>query len=83
MISGIGFTGTYMIGTVYGGWDNWCFGITASGIGTVGMLVNFGVTLVLTPFTAPPSAAIIDMVESIRESENAGPAVQIDVSAEH
>lgn len=83
MVAGIGFTGTYIIGNVYGGMEPWCFGIAATGIGTIGMLVNFVVTLSMTMFCAPPSEKVKAMVESIREPEGAGAAVDIDSAPEH
>jgi cation/acetate symporter len=83
MIVGIGFTGTYIIGTVYGGWDNWFFGIKATGIGTIGMVLNFVVTLGLTPFTPAPSQEVQDMVESIREPEGADEGTVIEEAVGH
>ena len=83
MVAGIGFTGSYIIGAVYLGMEPWCFGIKATGIGTIGMLVNFTVTLALTPLCPPPSQKIQDMVESIREPEGAGEAVVIEEATEH
>jgi len=83
MLAGIGFTGFYIIGNVYGGMNEWCFGIKATGIGTIGMLINFTVTLVLTPMFPPPSKEVQDMVESIREPEGAGPAVDVEAAPEH
>ncbi len=61
----------------------WCFGIDAQGIGTVGMAINFVVTLSLTAFTKPPSAATQAMVESIREPEGVGPALEIETAPGH
>lgn len=83
MIAGIGFTGTYIIGNRFFGMDAWCFGISAQGIGTIGMLLNFAVTLVLTPLCNDPSDKIKLLVESIREPEGVGPAVEIETAAEH
>ena len=83
MLTGIGFTAAYILGSVYGGMSHWCFGIGPQGIGIVGMLLNFTVTLVLTPFCAPPSPTVRDMVESIREPEAAPPAVIIETTPEH
>jgi len=83
MITGIGFTGTYILGSVYGGMSNWCFGIGPQGIGTVGMLLNFAVTLGLTPFFPAPSAKIQRMVDAIREPEGVGPAVDIEAAIDH
>jgi cation/acetate symporter len=78
MACGIGFTAAYIIGSVYGGMPNWCLGIGPQGIGVVGMLLNFAVTLTLTPLFPGPSAATRAMIESIREPEGVGPAVDID-----
>jgi hypothetical protein len=47
------------------------------------MLVNFVVTLALTPLCPRPSARVRDLVESIREPEGAGPAVYIETAPEH
>ena len=49
MLAGIGFTAFYIIACVYGGMTPWTFGlltqgIDPQGIGTVGMVLNFGVT---------------------------------------
>ena len=83
MIVGIGFTAYYIIGSVYFGMNNWCLGIGPQGIGTVGMLLNFTVTLTLTPFCAEPSDKIKIMVDSIREPEGVGPAVEIETAVVH
>jgi len=61
----------------------WCFGINAQGIGTLGMALNFVVTLALTPLFPPPSQATRDLVDSVREPEGAGPAVEIEAAPEH
>jgi len=83
MIAGIGFTAAYILGSVYGGMPNWCFGIGPQGIGTVGMLLNFCVTLGLTPFFPPPSLEVQRMVDAIREPEGVGPAVDIEAAIDH
>lgn len=69
MIVGILFTSIYIYQTVFAKQAPWCFGIGPKGIGTVGMLVNFGVTLALTPFFPPPSTRVQEMVSGIREPE--------------
>jgi cation/acetate symporter len=61
----------------------WCLGINAQGIGTVGMLLNFAVTLALTPLCKPPSQKIKDLVDSVREPEGAGPGVEIEKAPGH
>jgi cation/acetate symporter len=83
MIAGIAFTAYYIIGSVYGGMSDWCFGIGPQGIGVVGMLLNFAITIGLTPFFAAPSEAVRDMIENIHEPESAGPAVVIEAAAEN
>jgi cation/acetate symporter len=83
MMCGIGFTAYYIIGSVYFKMPNWFFNIGPQGIGAVGMMLNFIVTLGLTPLCPPPDKVIVDMVESIREPEGAGPAVEIESAAHH
>ncbi len=83
MLAGIGFTAAYIIGNRFFGMPAWCFGISAQGIGTVGMIVNFAVTLGLTPFFSPPSTQVQDMIDRIREPEDAPPAVAIETASEH
>lgn len=61
----------------------WFMGINAQGIGTVGMLLNFAVTLCLTPFCQGPSEEVKEMVDSVREPEGFGPALDIDSAPEH
>ena len=83
MVAGIGFTASYIIGSVYLGMPHWCFGIGPQGIGVIGMLINFAVTLGLTPVTRSPSDAVSRMIDSIHEPEGAGPAVVIEAAPEH
>ncbi len=83
MVSGLGFTAFYIIASVYGGMAPWTFGvfergISPQGIGSIGMLLNFAVTLGLTPFCAAPSPESQDMVDMVREPEGVGPAVRIE-----
>jgi cation/acetate symporter len=42
------------------------FGINAQGVGTVGMLLNFAVLIVVSLLTPPPPEDVQEMVESIR-----------------
>ena len=74
---------TYADGTANWLRTQWCFGINAQGIGTVGMVINFIVTLSLTPLFPPPSQATQDLVDSVREPEGAGPALEIETAPEH
>ena len=45
---------------------NWLFGISPEGIGVIGMLLNFGVAIVVSHLTSPPPDDIQHMVENIR-----------------
>jgi cation/acetate symporter len=55
--------------------ENWLFGISPEGIGTVGMALNFIVAWVVSKLTAPPPPHIQHMVEDIRVPRGAGAAV--------
>ena len=77
MIVGIGFTASYILGSVYGGWTSWAFGIGPQGIGVVGMVLNFAVTLGLTPFFPAPDQSVQELIMSIREPEGAGPGIEL------
>jgi cation/acetate symporter len=77
MIVGLGFTATYIYLNKFAGMPAW-FGISSEGIGTVGMLLNLAVTLVVSRCTAPPPQEIQDMVESIRSPDHPAPAAILD-----
>ncbi|MCB0168433.1 MAG: cation acetate symporter, partial [Anaerolineae bacterium] len=49
-------------------------GITAQGIGTVGMILNFAITYVVSRATEAPPQEVQDMVESVRIPRGAGAA---------
>ena len=46
--------------------ENWFFGISPEGIGTLGMLLNFVVAVVVSKFTPAPPEEIADLVEKVR-----------------
>lgn len=46
--------------------ENWLFGISPEGFGTVGMILNFIVTIVISKFTPEPPQEVQNMVEEIR-----------------
>ncbi len=77
MISGIGFTMFYILHTTpaFMGADPWFFGISPQGIGTVGMVINFIVMILVSLITPPPPVEIQEMVESVRIPRGAGMAV--------
>ena len=75
MVAGIGFTMVYIVQTKFMGVAPWFMSISPEGIGTVGMFLNFAVTILVSLFTAAPPAAVQDMVESVRIPRGAGAAV--------
>ena len=77
MILGLLFTGTYILGCradvvfdVFGVteplFEPWFFGIKPEGIGAVGCLLNFAVTMTVSRLTPPPPKRIRELVESVR-----------------
>ena len=77
MITGIVFTTAYIVYFKFinpgaNSVENWWFGISPEGIGTLGMLINFAVAFLVSGFTKSPPQDVVDMVESIREPEAEG-----------
>ncbi len=71
MLSGIIFTAIYILHfkpQLGGGGlpENYLFGISPEGIGTIGMIINFIVSLIVSRLTKPTPNNIKDLVESIR-----------------
>lgn len=66
MLSGLIFTIIYIIGVKFAGMTPWFFGVSAEGIGTLGMVINFIVTLIVSRFTPPPPEDIQALVEDLR-----------------
>ena len=71
MIVGLVFTTAYIVGNRFFAMPPWCFGISAQGIGTVGMVLNFTVALGLMKMFPAPSQKVQEMILSIREPERA------------
>ncbi|MFT7612050.1 MAG: cation/acetate symporter [Parvicellaceae bacterium] len=46
--------------------DYWLFRISPEGIGTIGMILNFIVAIVISKFTPPPPPDVVKIVENIR-----------------
>jgi cation/acetate symporter len=67
LAAGLGTTIAYMLWTIdiYGNSDG-LFGIPETGFGTIGMLINFVVTIVVSQFTTKPSPVMQELVEEIR-----------------
>ncbi|WP_413173420.1 sodium:solute symporter family protein [Anabaena azotica] len=66
MLTGLIFTIIYIIGVKFMGMTPWFFGVSAEGIGTLGMIINFIVTITVSHFTPPPPADIQALVEDLR-----------------
>ncbi|MCK5748932.1 MAG: VC_2705 family sodium/solute symporter, partial [Oricola sp.] len=77
MVAGLVFTLGYIVwfkSPWFGATDaagHWLFGISPEGIGSVGMLLNFLVAIVVSRFTAPTPEAVRAMVEEIRMPSSA------------
>lgn len=79
MVVGLIFTATYIVYfKLYNPEanlpENWWFGISPEGIGTLGMIFNFIVSIAVASMTPPPPAQITEMVETIRFPRGAGQA---------
>jgi len=77
MITGLLFTASYIVYFKFinpssSTPENWWFGISPEGIGTLGMLFNFIVSSVVSSITAPPPKEIQGLVDYIRVPRGAG-----------
>ncbi|MBC1240868.1 sodium:solute symporter family protein [Nostoc sp. 2RC] len=66
MLTGLIFTIIYIVSVKFGGVQPWFFGVSPEGIGTLGMMINFIVTLIVSRLTPPPPAEIQALVEDLR-----------------
>lgn len=71
MLTGILFTASYIIYFTFirpdlSNAENWWFGISPEGIGTLGMILNFIAAFTVSRFTADPPEEIQNLVENIR-----------------
>lgn len=87
MIAGLGFTAIYILGTqankILPGVEEpffgpWFFGISAEGIGAIGMVINLGVTLAVSAITPAPPKEVQDLVAELRIPAHVGPAQVLD-----
>ena len=79
MVVGIVFTASYIIyfkfiNPAANVSDNWWFGISPEGIGTLGMIFNFVVAFTVHKVTGDAPENVQDIVESIRYPKGAGEA---------
>lgn len=70
----IAYKGVFMEPLIANKPENWLFGISPEGIGTVGMVLNFIVSFVVCKFTAEPPEHIQELVETIRIPRGASAA---------
>lgn len=71
MVVGIVFTAAYIIyfkfvNPAANNSEHWWFGISPEGIGTIGMLLNLVVSIVVSRLTPPPPQEIQTLIEEIR-----------------
>ncbi|MDM9379741.1 sodium:solute symporter family protein [Chlorogloeopsis sp. ULAP01] len=69
MLTGLIFTTIYIIGVKFAGMPAWFFGVSAEGIGTLGAIINFIVTWVVSRLSAPPPLEIQALVEDLRSPD--------------
>ena len=79
MIVGLGLTIFYILKFKFGmigsdAKEDWWFGISPEGFGTVGMFVNFLVAITVSSLTPPPPEDVQELVEDIRIPSGAGSA---------
>ncbi|MEB2783367.1 sodium:solute symporter family protein [Algoriphagus persicinus] len=79
MITGLVFTIGYIVYFKFvspetSSAENWWFGVSPEGIGSIGMILNFIVCVTVSKFTPAPPQAVQDMVQEIRIPRGAGKA---------
>ena len=84
MIVGITFTAAYIVYFNFvrpelNSAEHWWMGISPEGIGTVGMLLNFAITIVVSRFTPEPPKEVQVLVELIRVPRGAGEAHELSM----
>ncbi len=77
MIAGLTFTASYIIYFKFvhpelNSPEHWWWGISPEGIGTLGMLLNFALALLISRLTPAPPVEIQQLVERIRVPRGAG-----------
>ncbi|MBW8243320.1 cation acetate symporter [Muricauda oceani] len=63
-------------GAVAGLEESWWFGVSPEGFGSIAMLVNFIVAILVNQFTADPPEEVQEIVENIRIPAGAGEAIE-------
>jgi cation/acetate symporter len=76
MVTGLTLTALYMYMTLYGGMEPW-FGISPEGIGSIGAVINFAVTITVSKLTTPPPEDVQLLIEEVRHPRLGGEAIQL------
>ncbi len=81
MITGMLFTAGYIvyfkfISPELNTAENWLFGISPEGIGSIGMFINFLICGIVSHLTPPPPQSVRDMISDIRVPRGAGKATK-------
>lgn len=79
MITGLAITIFYILMFKFNAFgettkDDWWFGVSPEGFGTIGMLINFIVSIVVSQMTPAPPHDVQELVEEIRLPSGAGEA---------
>ncbi|MEM8799533.1 MAG: sodium:solute symporter family protein [Pseudomonadota bacterium] len=76
MLAGLAFTMSYIAYFKFMGGtaDQWLFGISPEGIGSIGMVINFAVAFAVSKATAPVPEDVQALIENIRIPAGAGGA---------
>ncbi|MGB5769371.1 MAG: hypothetical protein WBM32_05805 [Crocosphaera sp.] len=69
------------MGVNFLGINSWFLGVSPEGIGTVGMVLNVIVTLIVSRLTPPPPAEVQELVENLRSPEDS-PVALADIGEE-
>ncbi|WP_439887269.1 sodium:solute symporter family protein [Pseudomonas sp. MBLB4123] len=79
MVVGLAFTFSYIVYYKFinpsAGPNEWWFGISPEGIGTLGMIFNFVVSIIVAKLTSAPPEHIQHIIEDIRIPRGAGAAI--------
>lgn len=80
MLTGLIFTFSYIVyfkfvSPEFNNSEHWFLGISPEGIGSLGMVLNFLISGIVSKFTPQPPQDVQDMVESIRIPKGAGAAI--------
>ena len=88
MLVGLVFTSAYIIYFKFinpgaNSKENWLLGVSPEGIGTLGMAINFFVSLSVSYLTQPPPAEIVELVYRIRQPGNPLTYDGLDTTLDH